>query len=161
MAHLLGAENIGIAFGTRTVLEGLSLGVDEGDRIGLVGRNGDGVLTVGGLDAAELAATHGTPLFVLDEEDFRARAVAFRDAFADASQVTAVWVYFQTSAWERPFDAFTARFLPDEGDIPAGDPERRRIVEVEGLSGDAAHNLALPRSLRLALPGLVPPVVCP
>ena len=49
-----------------------------------VHRNGDGVLTVGGLDAAELAATHGTPLFVLDEEDFRARAVAFRDAFADA-----------------------------------------------------------------------------
>ena len=46
MAHLLGAENIGIAFGTRTVLEGLSLGVDEGDRIGLVGRNGDGKSTL-------------------------------------------------------------------------------------------------------------------
>ena len=42
MAHLLGAENIGIAFGTRTILEGLSLGVDEGDRIGLDVENAGG-----------------------------------------------------------------------------------------------------------------------
>ena len=42
----------------------------------------DGGLTIAGLPAAELAARFGTPLYVLDEADFRARALAFRDAFA-------------------------------------------------------------------------------
>jgi len=42
----------------------------------------EGGLTIGGLSAAELAAEFGTPLYVLDEADFRARAAAFRDAFA-------------------------------------------------------------------------------
>ncbi|WP_028650972.1 diaminopimelate decarboxylase [Nocardioides halotolerans] len=43
----------------------------------------DGVLTVGGVPLTELAAEHGSPAYVLDEADFRARARAFRDAFAD------------------------------------------------------------------------------
>jgi diaminopimelate decarboxylase len=41
----------------------------------------DGVLTVAGLSAPELAEEFGTPLYVLDEADFRARAQTFRDAF--------------------------------------------------------------------------------
>ncbi|WP_369053748.1 diaminopimelate decarboxylase [Kineococcus terrestris] len=49
-----------------------------------VERGADGALRVGGASVTDLAATHGTPLFVLDEVDFRARATAFRDAFADA-----------------------------------------------------------------------------
>ena len=39
-------------------------------------------LVVGGVALADLAAEHMTPAYVLDEEDFRARAVGFRDAFA-------------------------------------------------------------------------------
>jgi diaminopimelate decarboxylase len=46
-------------------------------------RKVDGVLTVGGVDLRELAREHGTPAYVLDEDDFRGRARAFRDAFAD------------------------------------------------------------------------------
>lgn len=46
MSHLLGAESISITFGTRTVLEDVTLGIDEGDRIGIVGRNGDGKSTL-------------------------------------------------------------------------------------------------------------------
>ena len=42
----------------------------------------DGVLHVGGVDVRDLAAEHGTPSYVLDEADFRARAAAFREAFA-------------------------------------------------------------------------------
>ena len=49
-----------------------------------VERGDDGGLRVGGIDVAELAATFQTPLYVVDELDFRSRAVAFRDAFADA-----------------------------------------------------------------------------
>jgi diaminopimelate decarboxylase len=44
----------------------------------------DGVLEVGGLDVDTLAERFGTPAYVLDEVDFRTRAVAFRDAFAAA-----------------------------------------------------------------------------
>jgi diaminopimelate decarboxylase len=43
----------------------------------------DGVLTVGGVPLTELSAQHGSPAYVLDEADFRSRARAFRDAFAD------------------------------------------------------------------------------
>jgi diaminopimelate decarboxylase len=43
---------------------------------------GDGALLVGGVDVRDLAREHGTPAYVLDEADFRARARAFRDAFA-------------------------------------------------------------------------------
>ena len=46
MSHLLGAESISVTFGTRTVLEDVTLGIDEGDRIGIVGRNGDGKSTL-------------------------------------------------------------------------------------------------------------------
>ncbi len=41
----------------------------------------DGVLTVAGFTAPELANEFGTPTYVLDEDDFRSRARAFRDAF--------------------------------------------------------------------------------
>ncbi|WP_417216955.1 ABC-F family ATP-binding cassette domain-containing protein [Arthrobacter sp.] len=46
MAHLLGAENVSVAFATRTILDGVTLGLEEGDRIGMVGRNGDGKSTL-------------------------------------------------------------------------------------------------------------------
>ncbi|WP_224276904.1 diaminopimelate decarboxylase [Nocardioides lacusdianchii] len=42
----------------------------------------DGVLAVGGVPLPELVREHGSPAYVLDEDDFRARARAFRDAFA-------------------------------------------------------------------------------
>ena len=49
-----------------------------------VGRDGEGRLTVGGVDVVSLAAEHGTAAYVLDEDDFRARARRFRDEFAAA-----------------------------------------------------------------------------
>jgi diaminopimelate decarboxylase len=49
-----------------------------------VRRGGAGALEVGGVDVRDLAAQFGTPAYVLDEADFRARAIAFRDAFRDA-----------------------------------------------------------------------------
>ncbi|WP_296666942.1 diaminopimelate decarboxylase [Demequina sp.] len=44
----------------------------------------DGALAVGGVDVRELAGQYGTPLYVIDEQDMRARAAAFRDHFAAA-----------------------------------------------------------------------------
>ncbi|PWH06968.1 ABC transporter ATP-binding protein [Brachybacterium endophyticum] len=46
MAHLLGAEKIHLALPDRVLLDAVSLGIDDGDRIGVVGRNGDGKSTL-------------------------------------------------------------------------------------------------------------------
>ncbi|WP_052274377.1 diaminopimelate decarboxylase [Arthrobacter sp. L77] len=49
-----------------------------------VERGDDGVLLIDGVSVTDLAAEYGTPLFVMSERDFRARAATFRDAFDDA-----------------------------------------------------------------------------
>ena len=59
MAHLLGAENVSMSFGTRTVLDSLSLGLEDGDRIGMVGRNGDGKSTLMRLLAGRMSPDEG------------------------------------------------------------------------------------------------------
>ena len=46
MACLRGCEKVRVAFPTKTVVEGLSLGGDEWARIGIVGQNGDGKSTL-------------------------------------------------------------------------------------------------------------------
>ncbi|MFC1402382.1 MULTISPECIES: ABC-F family ATP-binding cassette domain-containing protein [Streptacidiphilus] len=44
--NLVTVENVVKVYGTRAVLDGVSIGVSEGDRIGVVGRNGDGKTTL-------------------------------------------------------------------------------------------------------------------
>jgi ATP-binding cassette subfamily F protein uup len=46
VAHLLGAETISLEFPTKTVFDAVTVGLNEGDRIGVVGRNGDGKSTL-------------------------------------------------------------------------------------------------------------------
>ncbi|MCU1673177.1 MAG: lysA [Frankiales bacterium] len=47
-------------------------------------RSDDGVLTLGGVDVRDLATEFGTPAYVLDEDDFRGRCRAWREAFMGA-----------------------------------------------------------------------------
>ena len=46
MAHLLGAEALHLEYPTRVIFDKVTIGLDEGDRIGIVGRNGDGKSTL-------------------------------------------------------------------------------------------------------------------
>ncbi len=46
MANLINVERATMGYGTRTLLDAVSLGIDEGDAIGVVGRNGDGKTTL-------------------------------------------------------------------------------------------------------------------
>jgi diaminopimelate decarboxylase len=71
-----------------------------------VAKDGDGVLTVAGVRATELAREFGTPLFVVDEDDFRARARAFRDAFDGMD------VYYASKAF---LTLASARWAAEEG----------------------------------------------
>ena len=50
-------------------------------------RRAGGVLNLAGADVRDLAQEYGTPLFVLDEEDFRGRCRDFRQAFGDGGAV--------------------------------------------------------------------------
>lgn len=59
MAFLLGCEKARVEFPTKTVFQELSLGVNDGDRIGIVGRNGDGKSTLLRLLANRIAPEEG------------------------------------------------------------------------------------------------------
>lgn len=76
MAHLLGGENLHLEYPTRVVFDGVTVGLNEGDRVGIVGRNGDGKSTLLGLlsgriepDDGRVTVRRGTTIGVLDQRD--------------------------------------------------------------------------------------------
>ena len=76
MAHLLGAEGLHLEYPTKVVFDSITLGIEEGDRIGIVGRNGDGKSTLmkilaGRLDPDEgrVTSRSGTRIGMLDQAD--------------------------------------------------------------------------------------------
>ena len=56
---LLGAEGLHLEYPTRVVFDSVSLGIEEGDRIGLVGRNGDGKSSLLGMLAGTIEPQAG------------------------------------------------------------------------------------------------------
>jgi ATPase subunit of ABC transporter with duplicated ATPase domains len=73
---LLGAEDIRLAFPTKEVFSGVTIGINEGDRIGVVGANGDGKSTLlkvlaKRLDVDSGRVTHrgGVRIGLLDQGD--------------------------------------------------------------------------------------------
>jgi ATP-binding cassette subfamily F protein uup len=76
VAHLLGAEALHLEYPTRVIFDSLTIGLDEGDRIGIVGRNGDGKSTLlkmlsGRLEpnSGRVTKRNGVTLAVLDQSD--------------------------------------------------------------------------------------------
>src|SRR5690242_9277157 len=76
MAHLLGADRVTLTLGTRTLLDGVSLGLDDGQRIGVVGPNGAGKSTllqvIAGRQAPDdgrVTRAGGVRVGVLDQRD--------------------------------------------------------------------------------------------
>nr|WP_216848337.1 MULTISPECIES: diaminopimelate decarboxylase [unclassified Rathayibacter] len=74
----------------------------------------DGGLEVAGVAATELAARFGTPLYVVDEDDARRRAVATREAFErELGRIgTGVTVYYAGKAF---LSTEVARWMRSEG----------------------------------------------
>ena len=76
MAHLLGAEALHLEYPTRIIFDKITIGLDEGDRIGIVGRNGDGKSTLLRMLAGRLEPNSGrvtrrggVTLAMLDQSD--------------------------------------------------------------------------------------------
>jgi ATPase subunit of ABC transporter with duplicated ATPase domains len=59
VVHLLGAQNISLDFPTRSIFDSLTVGINAGDRIGVVGRNGDGKSTLLRILAGRLQPDEG------------------------------------------------------------------------------------------------------
>lgn len=115
MAFLLGCEKVRVEFPTKEVFADISLGVDEGDRVGIVGRNGDGKSTLLNLLAGTLDPDEGR---VLKNGAVRVGVLGQADALDDDHTVEQAVV----------------------GDMPeylwAGDARIRDIIA--GLAGDIA-----------------------
>src|SRR3954466_14256295 len=76
MAHLLGADRVTLTLGTRTLLDEVSLGLDDGQRIGVVGPNGAGKSTLlrvlSGVqqpDDGRVTRAGGVRVAILDQRD--------------------------------------------------------------------------------------------
>ncbi|MGV0744811.1 ABC-F family ATP-binding cassette domain-containing protein [Mycolicibacterium sp. XJ870] len=76
MAHLLGGEALHLQYPTGVVFDAVTVGVSEGDRIGIVGRNGDGkssllAMLAGRLepDSGRVTVRGGVRIGVLDQAD--------------------------------------------------------------------------------------------
>ena len=84
MAHLLGAESVRLEYPTLVVFEAVTLGVSEGDRIGIVGRNGDGKSSLLGILSGRVVPDEGK---VTRRGGLRVGALEQGDTLDDASTV--------------------------------------------------------------------------
>ncbi|CAB5037054.1 MAG: diaminopimelate decarboxylase [Actinobacteria bacterium] len=82
------------------------LGASRSDGTGLTQRS----VSIAGVDVRDLAAEFGTPLFILDEADFRTRAAAFRSAYDDPT--VPADVFYAGKAF---LSAHVVRWVQEEG----------------------------------------------
>lgn len=76
MAYLLGCESVRLEYSTKKVFDAVTLGIDEGDRIGIAGGNGDGKSTLLSLlagivqpDDGRVIRRGGTTVRMLEQSD--------------------------------------------------------------------------------------------
>ena len=86
MAHLLGSQSLHVALPDRVLLDAVTVGIDEGDRIGVVGRNGDGKSTLLRLlaraqepDEGRVTVRGGVRVGVLTQQDEATVGASVRD----------------------------------------------------------------------------------
>ncbi|MDM8301112.1 ABC-F family ATP-binding cassette domain-containing protein [Collinsella tanakaei] len=84
MAILLGCDSVQLEFPTKHIFNAVTLGVNEGDRIGIVGRNGDGKSTLLSVLAGELEPDDGR---VTHRRDVRVGLLGQKDALDDDATV--------------------------------------------------------------------------
>ena len=140
MAFLLGCEKARVEFPTKTVFENVSLGLDEGDRIGVVGKNGDGKSTLLSLLAGIIEPDEGR---VIRTRGVRVGVLGQADALSDDDTVEHA-VVGDTPEYEWAGDARVrdiisglAADIPWQGrvgDLSGG--QRRRVDLARLLIGD-------------------------
>ncbi|WP_413451194.1 ABC-F family ATP-binding cassette domain-containing protein [Georgenia phoenicis] len=164
MAHLLGAEALHLEYPTRVVFDSVSLGVDEGDRIGIVGRNGDGKSSLLGMlsgriepDGGRVTRRGGVRMGVLDQSDTLDPTVSVGHTIVgdrpehewagDARVRDVIDGLVSDLPWDAPVGTLSggqrrrvalAQLLVGDWDVIALD-EPTNHLDVEGISWLAAH----------------------
>lgn len=87
MAHLLGVENLRIVVGSRTLLDGVTVGIEDGTRVGVLGPNGAGKSTflqaLSGqreIDGGRIARAADTRVAILNQSDNFPPGISVRQA---------------------------------------------------------------------------------
>lgn len=84
MAILLGCDSVGLEFPTKHIFDSVTLGVNEGDRIGIVGKNGDGKSTLLSVLSGAVEPDCGR---VTHRRDVTVGVLGQRDALDDSDTV--------------------------------------------------------------------------
>ena len=140
VAFLLGCEKACVEVPSKTVLKDVSLGVDTGQRIGIVGRNGDGKSTLLNVlagareaDSGRVIRTNGVTVGILsqadqldDASDVRTSVVGGIPEYVWASDAK-IRAIFQNLLADIPWDARV-------GTLSGG--QRRRVDLARVLAGD-------------------------
>jgi ABC transport system ATP-binding/permease protein len=130
--NLINVEGLGKAYGAEALLDGVSLGVDAGDRIGVVGRNGSGKSTLVSVLAGRTAPDAGR---VTHARGLRVGYLGQRDLFSDASVRELVFGGRAEHEWARD---------PRVREILSGLlPEVPLDASVGGMSGGERRRVAL------------------
>jgi ATPase subunit of ABC transporter with duplicated ATPase domains len=97
LANIVNAERISLAFGTRILLDQVSLGLGEGDVVGVVGRNGDGKTTLLKLlvgaaepDSGQIIRNAGASIGYLAQDEAFAPGATVREVVV-GGQADHVW----------------------------------------------------------------------
>ncbi len=164
MAHLLGAQALHLEFPTKTVFDSVTVGVSDGDRIGIVGRNGDGkssllAMLSGRLvpNAGRVMARNGVTIGLLDQGDTLDPSLTVARTivgdrpdheWAGAARIRdVIGGLVREIPWEAPVQELSggqrrrvalARLLAGDWDVLALD-EPTNHLDVEGISWLAGH----------------------
>ena len=164
MAHLLGGESLHLEYPTQVVFDAVTVGVNDGDRIGIVGRNGDGKSSLLGLltgritpDAGRVTYRSGLRVAALEQADTLDPSHSVAHALVgdrpehewagDAKVRDVVAGLVADLDWQAPVGALSggqrrrvqlAELLIGDWDVIALD-EPTNHLDVEGITWLAAH----------------------
>ena len=143
MANLVNLESVSHAFGTRVLLDEVSLGVGAGEVIGVVGRNGDGKTTLlrvltGDLapDSGRVTISNSASIGVLTQHQAGSPGETIRQVVLDGA---ADHTYAARADRREIVEALLAGVDLDRPIETLSGGERRRVGLVEVLLGD--HDL--------------------
>ena len=143
MANLVNLESVSHGFGTRVLLDGVSLGIGAGEVIGVVGRNGDGKTTLlriltGDLvpDSGRVTISNSASIGVLSQHQAGSPGETIRQVVLDGA---ADHTYAARADRREIVEALLAGVDLERPIETLSGGERRRVGLVEVLLGD--HDL--------------------